>query len=301
MKIYVIIVTYNAMRREWIDRCLQSLEASTVPVEAIVVDNLSTDGTREYVPTKYPNVIWFPQEKNLGFGQANNVGLRYALDHGADYVMLLNQDASIAPDTIQVLIHAIGNRNILLSPIQLNGDGTRIDHMFNMTLHNADNSLLDDLLITTHTEDIYPTGPFAAACWFMPSAIIREIGGFCPLFFHYGEDDDYQFRMQYHGYRNYVTPKAFIYHDRGMHGNITMYNKNKVRRELLICVCNINLSTGKILYRIFIQLIKCYIQYLPCKQYRIGTFTLDICWLLTHCRSICRARKKNKKKGETWL
>ena len=84
MKIYVIIVTYNAMRNSWIDRCISSLRVSTVPVEIIIVDNDSIDGTREYVPANFPEVIWMPQEKNLGFGQGNNVGIRYALDHRAD-------------------------------------------------------------------------------------------------------------------------------------------------------------------------------------------------------------------------
>ena len=84
MKIYAIIVTYNAMQRGWIDRCMQSLQASTVLATPIIVDNGSTDGTREHIPATYSDIIWMPQDRNLGFGQANNVGIRYALEHNAD-------------------------------------------------------------------------------------------------------------------------------------------------------------------------------------------------------------------------
>ena len=84
MNIYTIIVTYNAMQKQWIDRCLKSLENSTIQTTAIIIDNNSTDGTRDYVPTKYPAAIWLPQEKNLGFGQANNVGIKWAMEHNAD-------------------------------------------------------------------------------------------------------------------------------------------------------------------------------------------------------------------------
>ena len=74
MIIYAIIVTYNAMRRSWIERCLDSLRGSSVPVTPIVIDNGSTDETRTFVPQRYPEAVWLPQEKNLGFGQANNIG-----------------------------------------------------------------------------------------------------------------------------------------------------------------------------------------------------------------------------------
>ena len=100
MNIFAVIVTYNAMHRNWADRCLQSLEESSVPVTSIFVDNCSVDGTRDYIPSRYPQVVWLPQDHNLGFGQANNVGIRYALNHGADYVLLLNQDAALSTDAL---------------------------------------------------------------------------------------------------------------------------------------------------------------------------------------------------------
>ena len=188
MKIFAVIVTYNGMQHDWIGKCLKSLEQSTMPVTAIVVDNNSTDGTREYVPEHFPDAVWFPQEKNLGFGQANNLGIKYALDNGADYILLLNQDATIHPDALRLLTDASDGES-LLSPVHLNGDGTKLDEMFRISIKPKDGMLFSDLLLNKKLEKSYETGEICAACWLLPADVVRKIGGFNPLFFHYGEDN----------------------------------------------------------------------------------------------------------------
>ena len=96
--IYTIVVTYNGMR--WIDRCLNSLLATTIPTHILVIDNSSNDGTSEYIKTNFPSVEVISSNVNLGFGSANNIGFQKALDLKADFVFLLNQDASIEPDIV---------------------------------------------------------------------------------------------------------------------------------------------------------------------------------------------------------
>ena len=229
MKIYAIIVTYNAMQRGWIDRCMQSLQASTVLLTPIIVDNGSTDGTREHIPDTYSDIIWLPQDRNLGFGQANNVGIRYALEHQADYVLLLNQDAALAPDAIEKML-AVSDGESLLSPLHLNGDGTRIDELFRYSLRQSVNLMADDLLIRYQLSPSYESAEICAACWFMPVALIRKIGGFNPLFFHYSEDNNYYHRLQYHGVKTLLVPDTFMFHDRLLQGNVQAYNRHRLRR-----------------------------------------------------------------------
>ena len=72
-KIYVIIVTYNAMK--WAERCFSSLRKSSVPVHTIVVDNGSIDGTQEFITTHFQEVEFVQSAENLGFGKANNLGM----------------------------------------------------------------------------------------------------------------------------------------------------------------------------------------------------------------------------------
>jgi len=102
MKVLVIVVTYNAL--QWIDRCLASLLNSTIPVDCIVIDNMSTDDTVKYIKKSYKWVHLVSSKKNLGFGQGNNIGLQYAIDNNYEFVYLLNQDAWIFPDTLRNLI-----------------------------------------------------------------------------------------------------------------------------------------------------------------------------------------------------
>ena len=94
---FIIIVTYNAM--PWLSKCLES----TKPYAIVVVDNNATDGTVSYIKENYPLITILPQKENLGFGQANNIGMSYALKQGADYVFLLNQDAYLENDLFKLV------------------------------------------------------------------------------------------------------------------------------------------------------------------------------------------------------
>ena len=300
MKIYTIIVTFNAMHRQWIDRCLRSLQTSTMPVTIIVVDNQSTDGTREYVPAHYPEVIWLPQAKNLGFGQANNLGIKYALEHDADYVLLLNQDAALASDAIEKML-TVSDGESLISPVHLNGDGTRIDEMFRCSLELSHNLMNDDLLIRHTLAPYYESGEICAACWLMPKNLIKKIGGFNPLFFHYSEDNNYYHRMVYHGVKTLLVPDTFMYHDRQLQGNMQAFNKNRLHRDLLLEACNINIGLFRCLWRWLKVLIRCYTEALCSHQYHIGGFTWQMLWFMGHAASVCQSRRKEKKERFCWL
>lgn len=300
MNIYTIIVTYNAMHRGWIDRCMKSLAESTVPTTAVIVDNGSADGTREHVPAHYPDAIWMPQDRNLGFGQANNLGISYALEHEADYVLLLNQDAALSPDAIERML-AVSDGESLLSPLHLNGDGTCIDELFRYSLRNARNLMNDDLLIRHTLADSYETGEICAACWLMPVALIRKVGGFNPLFFHYSEDNNYYQRMVYHRVKTILVPSVYMYHDRQLMGNVQAFSHRRLHRDLLLIACDVNkglLRRGAELVR---QLFRNYVHELPNGQYRPGAWLYEMLWLAVHAATIHRSRKREKQTGSNWL
>lgn len=300
MKIYTIIVTYNAMQRNWITRSIDSLSKSTIETTPVIIDNGSTDGTRNYVPEHYPNVVWMPQDKNLGFGQANNLGMKYALEHQADYILLLNQDATLAPDAIEKMLVVSDGRS-LLSPLHLNGDGTRIDEMFRYSLQKSHNLMNDDLLIRHKLERCYESAEICAACWLMPIDLIKKIGGFNPLFFHYSEDNNYYHRMVYHGVKTLLVPDAHMYHDRKLQGNTEAFNRKRLRRDIILEACNINQGLAKCLLRWTKVLVQCYTKDLQAHQYRIGAFTMEMLWIIGHAHSICISRKKEKQIGLNWL
>ena len=242
MSVYCIIVTYNAMK--WVERCLSSLHTSSIPVVPVVVDNQSSDETVDFITSHYPEVIVLPQDKNLGFGQANNIGIIHALRQGASHLLLLNQDAAISSDTIDKLL-ACDDGKHLLTPIHLNGDGEHIDaNFYSKTIIGSCDShtLIEDLLIHKNLQAFYPVRYVNAACWLLPKAVITTVGGFNPLFFQYGEDDNYINRLNYYHFGARMVIDAFIFHDREKHGNEDIYLRGALYRQLLINRTNINLT-----------------------------------------------------------
>ena len=216
MKLLVIIVTYNAMR--WAERCFDSLQNSSIVPDVFVVDNGSTDGTQTFVQGNYPNVLFVQSEKNLGFGAANNIGLKYALDNNYDYVYLLNQDAWVMTNTFEKLIKiSMGHPDFgLISPMQMNADLYHIDKNFCNGLFDYQNKNYINDLYNRNLKEIYETTPFImAAHWFLTKDCIKKVGGFSPTFTHYGEDNNYAHRIVYHGFKIGVTPQLKVVHDRG--------------------------------------------------------------------------------------
>lgn len=217
MKILTIIVTYNGS--QWYERCLGSLLRSTIPVDIMMVDNASQDGTADWIAAHYPEINLIRSDKNLGFGQANNIGMRYALDNGYDCVFLLNQDAWLhTNDCIERLVQAAENHPeyMIMSALWLYGSGERItkgskQHM--IALEGSNNDFVSDLYLGRELKEVYETDYMPAAAWLLPRKTLEQIGGFDPLFFHRGEDDNYMQRVYYHGGKIGLCAKACICHD----------------------------------------------------------------------------------------
>ena len=207
MKVLVIIVSYNF--EPWLERCLGSLRHSFYPVDTVVIDNGSTDQTIQRIRKDYPEIRLLPQNKNLGFGRANNIGMQIALTEGYDFVFLLNQDAWIDSNTIGKLVELSQSHPQygILSPVHLTGKGDKPDPGFG---YYAQIQQLDQL----SDKNILPI-PFAnAALWMIPISVLNKVGGFSPLFYHYGEDKDFVNRLTYHDYQVGYSPRVFGNHDR---------------------------------------------------------------------------------------
>ena len=210
--VFVIIVTYRG--HQWYERCFTSLRNSELPVQTIVIDNASNDGTVEYIREHFPEIHLIESKENLGFGRANNIGMRYALDNGCDYVFLLNQDTWIQPNSISELvkIHQKYPEYGVLSPMHVTADKKELYIEIEDGKTDHANSLLSDCYFQS-LKDVYTFNYINAAAWLMTRKTLEIVGGFDPIFFLYGEDDNYLQRMEYHGVKLGLVPRTQIIHD----------------------------------------------------------------------------------------
>lgn len=213
--VLVIIVTYNAMK--WVDRCYNSLRASSTPCDVLTIDNGSTDGTQEYIRKNYPEVELLGNSKNLGFGRANNIGLNRVIDMGYQYAYLLNQDAWITPDTLRLLIETSQKHPEygILSPMQMKSDMKSLDRKFaRITLRLESEAIPSHDCSDLNEPDVQEVKFVMAAHWLITRECIKTVGGFSPTFFHYGEDNNYLDRAHFFHFKSGVVHQAMAVHNR---------------------------------------------------------------------------------------
>lgn len=306
MNVYVIIVTYNAMK--WVDCCLGSLRKSDVPCVPVVIDNLSGDETVSYIREHYPEAHIIENKKNKGFGQANNQGIEWAYKEGATHFFLLNQDAWIEPDTIGKLVRIQDVHRInIVSPVHLNGLGDGLDYGFKRYLSedkDACAEIVNDMVLKNQNE-FYVVKKINAAAWMIDRQTIENIGGFDPIFFLYGEDNNYLERIHYHGCKLAFVPDSIIYHDRIVHGDAKAYNELELRNGLVGSYTNINIALFAITRRRIYWHVKTINLLLKCLfTLRVKDFFAVMSSFVGYLKAwpmILKSRNINKKKGSNWL
>ena len=213
--VFVVIVTYNG--EKWVRKCFDSLRSGSYPVQTIVVDNGSTDTTVSILKAAYPEVMLVHSGSNLGFGQANNTGIKLALEKQADYVFLLNQDAWVENNTIAALVDCMERHTDygIISPVHLNGQYAALDKGFEQYFRKDYPDVDTTRLIRGKApQELYRVEFVNAAAWMMSRACLQKAGLFHPLFFHYGEDSELTNRVLYHDFKIGICTTVTICHDR---------------------------------------------------------------------------------------
>lgn len=234
--VFIIIVTYNAV--QWIELCCAPFATLPEGWKLLIVDNASGDGTAQAARQLCPEAEVIENSVNLGFGEGSNIGLRIALREGATHVLLLNQDAETSIEDIQRLVEL--QRRYpeygVISPIHLEQTGTNLDSGFARScLPKHCGELMRDALSGT-LRDIYPATSGNAAAWLLSRECLSVVGGFNPVFFHYGEDNNYMHRVLYHGFQFGIAPHVVIRHHRPQ--NTKKKALGRSYTDMLIRFCN---------------------------------------------------------------
>ena len=210
-KTLAIIVTYNG--NQWIENCLNSyLKHHHHISDVLVVDGCSTDNTRLLVNKFADKVSRIYLDKNLGFGKANNVGLNYGLQNGYEFFFLVNQDTEFVEDVVTPMLEVASKDSSIgmLSPIHYY-DVDTIEFHFKDMIKN-ENGAKKYESIKNKTQNIVEVKGYNAAFWFLPKRTLQQVGGFDPLFNHYGEDNEYLLRLNKSGLKAVVLTQLKALH-----------------------------------------------------------------------------------------
>ena len=292
-EIFSIIVIYNGMKKNWIQKCFNSIFASSIAIKIIAIDNSSTDESVIFIKENYPQVKLFIAKTNLGFAKANNIGIKYALENNADYFFLLNQDAWVEFDTIEKLVNIaeIESKFGLFIPIHLNSDKSAFEENFlryfytNSSTKNA----YEYLYLKKEEPNFYETNFVNAAAWLLTKKCIETVGGFDTIMFrHYGEDNNYCHRILYHNLKIAIVPAATICHD-----CIDRTNRPIVINNVFYAIMYSNLLLSKKdrlkhLLNIFLKII-----FLK----DLKNSLKEIMWIISNFKKLFKSRKINIRPG----
>ncbi len=208
----VIIPNWNG--REWLDRCLRSLLAQTLqPVEILVVDNGSTDGSAEWVVEAFPAVRVLRQPENLGFARATNIGIQAS---GGEFIVFFNNDARAEPDWLERCVKAMGNDAAIASAACRtldDHDPARIYSLGDGFLPNGDGMNIARGM--RYRSDLpmprWVFGPSGCTAVYRRAAL-EKVGLLDEDYVSFHEDVDLNWRLLLAGYKCLYVPEAVAYH-----------------------------------------------------------------------------------------
>jgi GT2 family glycosyltransferase len=214
---WIVVLSWND--REETLSCLECLrELWTVDVGIVVVDQGSTDGSVELIRTRFPNAVLIQNDRNLGFAEGNNLGIRHGLAHGAEWVMLLNNDARLASDAVTALDAAAAQYPSagVLSPVIFYDDppdriwfaGQRFNPRFGYSGRARGYRRRD----RGRYRRVFDTDRAAGAAMAISSRVLRDVGLLDAELFFYVEEVELCLRARNAGHRILIIPEARAWH-----------------------------------------------------------------------------------------
>jgi len=234
MKLSVVILNWN--RKEDTKLCIKSLLSSDlrgIDLEILVVDNGSTDGSEEELKKIKTNGVSYEvilTGTNLGFAGGNNVGIKHAINHGSDYVLILNNDTlvdkrmliSFAKEAEKHPKAAILSPKIYFAPgFEYHKNKYKRSELGrviwyaggNLDWNNiyGENRGVDEVDHGQYDEQI-PIDFATGAAMFCRISAIKKVGDFDEKYFMYLEDADLSVRMKKADFGVLYCPRAFLWH-----------------------------------------------------------------------------------------
>lgn len=230
-KIFLVMINWNG--GEMTGSSLKSLAKAKTNgfcLETVLVDNGSADGSLEKIEKNFSKIKIIKEKENLGFAEGNNVGIRYALANGADYICLLNNDTRVSPDFLIELVKAaesqteigiVGGKIYFEKGYEFHQEeykkadlgkvlwyaGGKIDwdnvYASHLGMNEIDKGQYDQTIETEYVN---------GCLMLIKKKVFASIGLLDPRYFLYFEENDFCQRAKKAGYKLYYAPRAVIWH-----------------------------------------------------------------------------------------
>jgi hypothetical protein len=218
--VYIILVNYNGYK-DTIE-CVNSLKKiSYKNYKIVVVDNASSDNSVEILMEELSNCMIIESKKNIGFAGGNNLGIKYALNHNADYIMLLNNDTIVESQFLNDMINSFNVNNkigivgckIMYYPEKniIWYGGGYIDWFKFIGVHYGMRQI-DKGQSNNKKEIDFITG----CCMLVKREVFEKIGLLSEDYFMYFEDVDFCVKVKNAGFVIWYNSEAVIYHKVGL-------------------------------------------------------------------------------------
>lgn len=194
----IVIVNYNG--KHYLKDCIDSIEkyCANLSFEIIIVDNNSSDGSQEFIRKKYPKIILFAKSENLGFGKANNLGVKYAKGH---QILLLNNDTILMND-LKPVFNELKKTDVGIVGINmLNGEKKytacvgKFPRPFDLLKLSNLNETRKEFTTGNFKKNIYEVNWISGSFMMLKKEDWNLVNGFDEDFFMYVEDVDLCKRM----------------------------------------------------------------------------------------------------------
>jgi GT2 family glycosyltransferase len=238
-RVVVIVVMWNSCNH--IVDCLYSIQQSSTRVATLVIDNGSLDDSVAVVERRAdPDVLLVRAGTNLGYAGGNNLGMSLASTAGAEFIVIVNPDATMDPNCIRALVDVLRSDATvgLASPAicyarsdRLWYAGSEIDPGSAATYHLHEGAPLASL-----PAEPYETGRASGCALALAPRRLCGIGLLDERYFLYFEEAEWSIRVKEHGLRIVVVPRAVASHDvgHGSGGNNSTYHYYMTRNRLLM-------------------------------------------------------------------
>ncbi|HEX5852420.1 MAG TPA: glycosyltransferase family 2 protein [Solirubrobacteraceae bacterium] len=214
---HAVVLSWNG--REETLRCLESLSrVEHAALEVVCVDNGSTDGSQAAVRERFPGVALIEAGANLGYSGGNNLGIRHALERGADWVVLVNNDATVAADVITgfaVAVHERQRAGILAGKVYFADRpqtiwfaGQRVRELVGYSGRPRGYGRRDG----PRYEHVEPTDRAVGALMAISREALEAVGLLDDDLFAYVEDVDWALRVRHAGLEVVFAPGARAWH-----------------------------------------------------------------------------------------